>query len=217
MSLRKRNWIRSKFPLGTVLATFPQSGACRRDRGRGLEQAAREWLGTNPGLPQQLILQRFQGYLEVNGVGIRDLRRFAVDDNFRPLTPREMGLLRRLLEREFPGRDQLREQLGSVTGRTIDEEGSLALQCRSGPPAPVLCRVPAEGECMDTDGKRINVLLHVVRGFMNELEVYKDDSSAVLRLPSAGDLMLTDQSSVPAFDWSGKDGLNEKRAKSKRN
>lgn len=140
-----------------------------------------------------------------------------MDEHFRSLSAREAGLLRKLLECEFPGDDELRGQAVSVTGREIDDEGSLELRCDGGRPAPVILRVPAEGECMDTDGIRINVLLHVVGGFMNELEVYKDDSSTVRRPPSADDLVPIDPSGVATFDWSGKGRVNEKLAKPKRN
>jgi len=111
-----------------------------------------------------------------------------------------MQLLETLLNHEFPGRDELREQLGSVVGRTIDEDGGLSLQCSVGNPAPVLCRVPIEGKCVDVDGVQIHVLLHVVDGFMNELEIYKDDSSRVKRSPMAGELVVIDPRTVPVID-----------------
>jgi hypothetical protein len=77
-----------------------------------------------------------------------------------------------------------------VTAKQIDEDGSLALQCSSGRPAPVECRVPTEGECADADGTAIHVLLHVVNGKINELEVFKDDLSRVQNPPGARDLVL---------------------------
>jgi hypothetical protein len=121
---------------------------------------------------------------------------------YRALTAQEMQLLEKLLDHEFPGRDELRAQLGSVEGRTIDEDGGLSLRCSAESRAPVSCRVPTEGRCVDVDGVHINVALHVVEGFVNELEIYKDDSSRVKQRPRAGDLAVIDPRSVPAIDLS---------------
>ena len=38
-----------------------------------------------------------------------------MDSSFRPLTTYEREVLEKLLEPEFPGRDELRQQLNSVT------------------------------------------------------------------------------------------------------
>ena len=99
----------------------------------------------------------------------------------RPLTDWERRLILRLLEPAFPGRDVLINQLESTLVRLIDENGSLELQCESMSKASVEKRVPTEGEAMDRDGLTIHYLLHVVDGKLQELEVYKDDSSKVLR------------------------------------
>src|SRR5580700_163999 len=90
-----------------------------------------------------------------------------MDSTFRPLKTHERELLERLLEPKFPGRDELRHQLKSVSAKQIFEDGTLVLQCDASPPAPVKCRVATEGECVDADGGRICVLLHVVNGVMN--------------------------------------------------
>jgi len=114
-----------------------------------------------------------------------------VDSSFRPLKMRERELLEKLLEPEFPGRDELRQQLNSVTAKQILEDGTLDLQCDPTYPAPVKCRVPVEGQCPDADGVPIGVVLHVVHGFMNELEIVKYDGSEIRNPPSAHDLVLT--------------------------
>src|SRR3954451_20893479 len=108
--------------------------------------------------------------------------------DYRPLKTNERDLLTKLLEPSFPGRDELREQLGSATATEVDENGSLALRCASGRQAPVKCRVATEGECPDADGIAIHVLLHVVEGVMRELEIFKDDSPSVQNPPVARDL-----------------------------
>jgi hypothetical protein len=67
-------------------------------------------------------------------------------DLYRPLKPNERELLNKLLEPGFPGRDELLDQLDSLSAKEIDGDGSLTLQCGPVRPAPVRCRVPTEGE-----------------------------------------------------------------------
>ena len=52
-----------------------------------------------------------------------------MDSTFRPLESREREVLEKLLEPEFPGRDELRHQLNSVTAKQVFEDGTLDLQC----------------------------------------------------------------------------------------
>jgi hypothetical protein len=51
-----------------------------------------------------------------------------METSFRPLNADEMELLKKLLDHDFPGRDVLIRQLSSVTGRQIDENGSIELK-----------------------------------------------------------------------------------------
>ena len=112
-------------------------------------------------------------------------------DIYRPLTEWEQQIILRLLqESPFAGRDDLLVQLEHVVGQPIDEDGSLSLKCSSALKAVVKQRVPVEGEVPDMDGMVIHYLLHVVDGKMNELEVYKDDSSKVLRQAEPEDLKV---------------------------
>lgn len=103
---------------------------------------------------------------------------------WRQPTDNERRLIEKLLSRDFPGRDALRVQLEAAHVLTIDKEGSLQFRA-SGPSADVKHRVLAEGYYLDRDGVEngpvVNVLLHVVDGMLNELEIYKDDGSAVER------------------------------------
>jgi len=103
-----------------------------------------------------------------------------MDNSLRPLKLHERELLERLLEPEFPGRDELRCQMGTVMARQIFEDGTLELRCSACQPAPVKCRVPTEGECRDVDGGVIQVLLHVVDGVMHELEGKPGDRRDVI-------------------------------------
>src|SRR5258708_37455298 len=116
--------------------------------------------------------------------------RSPLDSLFRPLTTHERELVERLLEPDFPGRDELRRQLESVPAKQIFEDGTLTLQCGPCEPAPVRCRVATEGECPDADGMAIHVLLHVKGGGMHELEVFKYDGSTIHSRPAARDLGL---------------------------
>ena len=84
------------------------------------------------------------------------------------------------MEPDFPGSCELREQLRGLRVRAIDEDGSLELVSGSGPDAIVRDRIPIEGELLDRDGTMVHVLLHVVDGRLNELEIYKVDGSKVL-------------------------------------
>ena len=130
-----------------------------------------------------------------------------MDLSYRPLKANERDLLERLLDPDFPGRDELLGQVSSVTAKEIDEDGGLALRCAPNRPAPVKCRVPTEGECADNDGVMIHVLLHVVDGVMSELEVFKEDSSRVQNPPLARDLVLFTPYGEAGVKWgAGKPG-----------
>lgn len=110
---------------------------------------------------------------------------------FRRLNDREVGLLEKLLEREFPGRDELRTQLQSVVAKQTQEDGTLSLRCASGSPSPTRHTLAVEGECRDADGMVISVMLHVDKdGFMNMLEIYKYDMSPIIKPPSADNLVI---------------------------
>jgi hypothetical protein len=113
-----------------------------------------------------------------------------MDSDFRPLNADERALLEKLLDCEFPGRNELRRQLDSVAAQKVYGDGTLALRVSSGQPAAVKGRIPTEGSCPDADGVMIHVLLHVVNGMMDELEIFKEDGSNVVRPPMADALVL---------------------------
>jgi hypothetical protein len=100
----------------------------------------------------------------------------------RPLAAVERAVLLKLLSADFPGRDALREQADDALGRRIDADGSLEIQPnQEARPADAVRRIPVEAETEDLDGTLIHVLLHVVNGYMNELEVYREDSAKIDR------------------------------------
>jgi hypothetical protein len=106
------------------------------------------------------------------------------ETHYRQLTRTENGLMQRLMVGEFPGKDQITRQLANCQARTIDEEGSLEIKVdRAAVAAPVKKRIPVEAEGVDADGVLIHMLLHTGEGFVKELEIYKEDGSAIRRMP----------------------------------
>src|SRR5206468_856533 len=79
-----------------------------------------------------------------------------MDSEFRQLDARERGLLEKLLEADFSGRDELRTQLDSLTAKQIEEDGTLSLRCGSGRPSPRKYKLPFEGICKDAGSPIIN-------------------------------------------------------------
>ena len=97
--------------------------------------------------------------------------------------------MQRLLAADFIGREEVAHQLNGCRVRIIDDEGSLELEpSEAAKPAAVEKRIPVEGDAVDEDGIHVHLLLHVVNGFVSELEVYKDDGSTIKRMPRPDDL-----------------------------
>ena len=119
----------------------------------------------------------------------------ASSTRFRPLSQTERDILGRLLERDFPGREEIRRQLEQCLVRIIDEEGSLEFKVESKVSAPVARRVPVEAEMRDEDGIPVRLLLHVVDNVVAELDVYKADGSPLIKelTPSALRLVNPDE------------------------
>jgi len=120
---------------------------------------------------------------------------------FRKPTNAEQALLQRLLEVDFPGRDQLAPMIQNVFVRTIDAVGGLELQSQVSGMASVVKRIPVEAEAKDEDGVTIHVLLHVIGGRPVELEIFKDDSSRVKHMPSPAAFELTVLPPAPKQGW----------------
>jgi hypothetical protein len=105
-----------------------------------------------------------------------------------PLDAMASHILAALLAAPFPGRDELAIQVAAARCRQIDADGSLALSAIGAPRADVVHRIPVEAEVEDIDGMTIHVLLHVVEGYIDELEVYREDSGP-LRAPIRRDAL----------------------------
>lgn len=106
---------------------------------------------------------------------------------FRDVRPDEADLLRALMSEDFPGRPELDAQLEDVIVKQIDDNGSLCLRTSVAEPAPVERRIPVEASYEDADGIRVHLLLHVIEGYVDELEVYRDDSASVISSPLGRD------------------------------
>lgn len=91
--------------------------------------------------------------------------------------------------------------MGDVQGRVVDQDGSVQLKVEGDhSQAEVESRVPVEGEVEDLDGMGIEVLLHVVNGYLHELEVYRRDGGVIERQPSAENMK------VFAYRWTQDEG-----------
>lgn len=106
----------------------------------------------------------------------------------RPLSEGQRALIRVLLADAFPGRNELVLQSEGCLAWPIDSNGSLKLRPMQGPAAPVGRRVPVEGDFDDKDGVVVHVLLHVIEGHLDELEIYREDSGPLLRPIEANQL-----------------------------
>jgi hypothetical protein len=95
-----------------------------------------------------------------------------------------------LLAADFPGNTALKLQTSGAMVRQIDSDGSLEFSIANGRPAEVVRRIPVEAEADDSDGVTMHLLLHVVDGLMNELELYRDGEGTVRRMPAAEDLRI---------------------------
>jgi hypothetical protein len=127
--------------------------------------------------------------------------RFKIEADFRRPSDKERSLLERLLEAEFPGRDELAPMLRNVLVRNIDEDGGLELRTEVEGKASVVKRIPVEAEAKDIDGVVIHMLLHVVNGKPVELEFFREDKENVKEIPSPSVFQLVVLPPIPDKGW----------------
>ena len=111
----------------------------------------------------------------------------------RELSSAEREIASRLLLTEFTGAAELREQAKDATVRAEDHGGVLVLVFnadRATHPAGVNNRIPVEADGLDSDGVPIHVLVHVVGGLLREVEIFREDSRPILRLPDPKSLSV---------------------------
>jgi hypothetical protein len=101
----------------------------------------------------------------------------------RVLTDTERDIVEKLLSVDFQGVEALREQLktcgAKLTGDT-DNYGSIYLITESDRLSDVTQRVPVEAVTADSEGAEIDILLHVVDGKLNELEIVRLDGEPMV-------------------------------------
>jgi len=117
---------------------------------------------------------------------------------FRRPNDAEKSLLERLLEADFPARNELAPMLSELLVRTIDDDGSLELQSQISGAAAVVKRIPVEAEAMDEDQIVIHVLLHTKDGRPSELEIFREDGSPVRQMPPASKFELIVLPPIPS-------------------
>lgn len=105
----------------------------------------------------------------------------------RDLNDWERRLLHSLTSLSFPGSIELRQQIPWVSVAEEYPPGDpsviFVVNRDASPPAQVEGRIPVEAEGKDDDGMPILILLHVIDGYLWELELFRGDSGSVLRLP----------------------------------
>jgi hypothetical protein len=116
----------------------------------------------------------------------------------RQLILEEGAILEFLLTKRFPGRDQLLAQLDQVlvTGSSCGcgcESVGLSVN-RSAPPASVGERVPTDAFGRDASGVEVGVLLHVINGYMAELEFYSTTDASGFGRPTLDSMRLAEWS-----------------------
>lgn len=111
------------------------------------------------------------------------------DQSRESLSADEQVILKVLLARDFPGSDALREQANHVSvidrPEPNDPTAVLSVDRTATRPAKTEQRVPVEGEAVDEDGARLGILVHVVDGYLDELEFVRYDGKPLRRLPDA--------------------------------
>lgn len=120
----------------------------------------------------------------------------------RPLMHEERLILKFLLSKPFPGRDQLLEQMDhvQVTGPSCNcgcESVGLAVD-RKVTPASVEERVPTDAFGRDSEGNEVGVLLHVIDGYMDDLEFYSTSDPDRFGRPT--------QESLQLANWNDQEG-----------
>lgn len=110
----------------------------------------------------------------------------------RPLKEFEYDVLESMLSHNFQGQTELFKQLDGV---------KVSSECKtcptvefvvpsSYPKAEVKHRIPVEAVAEDSDGVKIHFLVHVVNGYLFELEVFREDSERILKIPDIDSLLV---------------------------
>jgi hypothetical protein len=99
--------------------------------------------------------------------------------------------LLRLMQDDFPGRQEVQQQLESAEYELVGANGSLQIFPRGAPIAPVKKRIPVEAYSFDRDETVVMVLLFTRRGFVSRLEILRGDGAPLQKRPEPDDLNVT--------------------------
>jgi hypothetical protein len=102
----------------------------------------------------------------------------------RDLTEREQKILKIMLQQLPAVGSVLQKQLAAAKVSPIDDEGSLRLHIASTEVARIAERVPVTAIFDDADNVPIYLLLHIINGKLDELEIYKADGSRIIVSPN---------------------------------
>jgi hypothetical protein len=105
----------------------------------------------------------------------------------RTPTEFERAVFCRLLQEDFPGRNEVAAQLADCEVEAYDDEDNYG-SCRIIPkethePAITMSGIPVEGRGFDADGVPIDYILYVEDGFASDLNVVKADGTAIMVRP----------------------------------
>lgn len=113
----------------------------------------------------------------------------------RSLNDYEHAILAKLLENSFPGRNELREQIKTARVQTLteykDNYGSIVFKEIKGEKANTIGRVPVEAKTIDQAGGPILILLHVIDGYIDELEFVRLDGKSMQGLADIARMEIT--------------------------
>jgi hypothetical protein len=122
-----------------------------------------------------------------------------LDLDFRPLKDRERTILSKLFERDFTGKAEIVEQCRNAMVKIIDAEGSFRIKSERALQANLAQRIAVEAYYFDTDEIIINVLLHVVDGWVDELEIVKFDQTPIISPPEQATFYFWGERDHPRF------------------
>jgi hypothetical protein len=96
----------------------------------------------------------------------------------RDLNMTERRLLDYLLEPDFPGRDALRHQAATAKVEELDDCPCLRFHVEAPAATGIKHRIPIEA-----DSQNIEILIHVVDGRLNELEIVQKNPEQPIHIP----------------------------------
>lgn len=115
------------------------------------------------------------------------MHRYTINNPPRPLSEIERYLLEHLLSVEFPGSEELKQQSRFVlVSQECQDCSSIVFTIEnkeSIKEAKVKRRIPVEAESIDSDEMRIHVLVFVRAGYLDEMEIYREDLGKICKFP----------------------------------